>query len=133
MKKVTSKTITPEQIENINKLMGYQEGSRNLPDCGYAFYYNQICIHNLDVCDADRYANLNTILGYDIGLAKFRLLDNWLWQHQFDLIELSGSDEDKEMLKKATKETKIKKLDYSSWRNMGKEKYMYSYFENSAR
>lgn len=130
--KVTNKNITAEQIEEVNKYIGYEEGSRDLTDYGYAFYYNQIN-NGLDLCDADRYANLNTILGYDVGIVKFRSLDNWLWTHGFDLMELCGSDEDKEMLQRATTETKTKELDYSKWTNYGKDGYCYAYFEDGNR
>lgn len=130
--KTTSKNITVDQIEKVNKYIGYKEGSRNLSDYGYAFYYNQLS-RGLDLCDADRYANLNTILGYDVGIAKFRSLDNWLWTHEFDLMELCGSDKDKEILQRATKEAKTKELDYYKWTNYGKEKYSYAYFESENR
>lgn len=132
MNKVTSKTITNEQIEKVNKYMNYDEGSRELSNYGYAFYYNQMN-NGLDLCDADRYANLNTILGYDVGIKKFRSLDNWLWTHQFDLIELSGSEEEKAMLQRATTETNTKELDYSKWENKSEEDYSYAYFEDGVR
>lgn len=129
MKKVTSKTITSEQIEMVNKQIGYDA---ELSKYGYAFYYNQLFIHNLDLCDVDRYANLNTILGYDVGLIKFRSLDGWLWEHGYDLMELNGSDEDRKMLQRATQERKrkTKDLDYSKWRDLSNINYTYSYFEN---
>lgn len=132
MNKVTSKTITNEQIEKVNKYMNYDEGSRELSNYGYAFYYNQMN-NGLDLCDADRYANLNTILGYDVGIKKFRSLDNWLWIHQFDLIELSGSEDEKAMLQRATTETNTKELDYSKWENKSEEDYSYAYFEDGVR
>ena len=89
--------------------------------------------NGLDVCDADRYANLNTILGYDVGIRKFRILDAWLWEHEIDLLEFNGSDEDKRMLQRTTKKTKTKDLDYSKWENKDKERYVYSYFEKGIR
>ena len=60
---VTSKTITEEQIEDTNQYCGYERGTRFLCPQGFAFYYNQNRINNLDLCDADRYAFLNTIMG----------------------------------------------------------------------
>ena len=129
MKKVTSKTITSKQIEMVNNKMGYHDEAE-LSVYGYAFYYNQIFVHSLDLCDADRYANLNTILGYDVGLIKFRSLDNWLWEHGYDLMELNGSDGFKEVLQRATREQNTKELDYSKWRNLCGCPYSYSYFED---
>lgn len=133
MAKITSKTLTAEQISLVNQYMGYDDESRELTDYGYAFYFNQIMNNGLDLCDADRYANLNTVLGYDVGIKKFRSLDSWLWEHNFDLMELTGSEDDRKMLQRATKETKTKELDFSKWTDFGKDKYFYSYFENGIR
>lgn len=130
MKKATNKNITMKQINEVNKEMGYEKDSRYLTDAGYAFYWNQLFINGLDVCDADRYANLNTILGYDVGIRKFRSLDDWLWTHAFDLMELNGSDEDKQLLQEATEKTHTKELDYSKWNNLQSTQYEYKYFES---
>lgn len=132
MKKVTSKTITPEQIKVVNQECygDESEDAMYFPLSGYAFYYNQLMINGLDLCDADRYANLNTILGYDVGIRKFRSLDSWLWENGFDLMELSGSEDDKALLQEATEKTKTKPLDFSKWRDYVGKHYFYSYFEN---
>ena len=132
MKKITSKNITTEHIEKVNYVLGIKDGEKVLSDYGYAFYYNQMFVNDLDLCDVDRYANLNTILGYDVGINKFRSLDGWLWEYGYDLMGLCGSDEDKEWLRKATQERKrkTKDLDYSKWRNFTNCQYSYSYFEN---
>ena len=128
MTKITGATITPEQIEQVNEYVGFSEGSRVLSDYAYAFYYNAMC-NELDTCDADRYANLNTILGYDVGICAFRSLDHWLWEQDFDLMELTGSDSDEEMLQQAAEETKTT-LCFSKWRTFNEATYTYSYFEN---
>lgn len=129
MNKVYGNTITDEQIEEVNKYMGYDEGSRLLTNFGYAFYYNQMQ-NDLDVCDADRYANLNTVLGYEVDVETFRTLDCWLWEHEYDLLELVGSEDDKTLLKQATRETGTAGLDYSKWNDLAGEQYTYSFFEN---
>lgn len=134
MKKITSKQITLEYIEKVNNVLGVKGGKKVLSDCGYAFYYNHMFNHkfgnNLDLCDVDRYANLNTILGYDVGFNKFCSLDRYLWKHGYDLMEFCGSNKDQEWLKRATKECNTKELDYSKWRNLVDCEYTYSYFEN---
>ena len=143
---VTSKTITEEQIEDSNKYCGYDKGTRYLCPQGFAFYYNQNRVNNLDLCDADRYAILNTIMGYDIGYEAFRNIDGYVWTElDFDLLEIMGSNEDKEIIKKASNETNSN-LDFSKWRdlinkitddfnkrNNGEEvenPFTYSYFED---
>lgn len=130
MRKIKSRQITSEHIKKVNKVLGVDQDERNLSDHGYAFYYNQMFIHNLDLCDADRYANLNTILGYDVGIRKFRSIDQWLWKHNYDLMELNGSDTDKVLLQEATRTSKTKALDYSKWRNLSNCHYTYSFYEN---
>jgi hypothetical protein len=132
MKKITSQHITPEHIEKVNNVLGFKDGEKVLSDYGYAFYYNQMFVNDLDLCDADRYANLNTVLGYDVGIVKFRSLDGWLWEHGYDLMGLCGSDEDKKWLQRATQERKrkTKDLDYSKWNDLTNCNYTYSYFEN---
>lgn len=129
-RKVTSKTLTDEQIKTVNRQYFYGDNDEMLLSrAGYAFYYNQLQ-NGLDLCDADRYANLNTILGYDVGFRKFRSLDSWLWEHNFDLMELFGTKSDKKWLHEATEKTHTKALDYSKWSNLSRKKYTYSFFEN---
>lgn len=70
---VTQNTITQDQIEEVNVYLEYEEGSRLLTNLGYSFYYN-LMQQNMHPADADRYANLNTILGYDVGKDIFTLL-----------------------------------------------------------
>lgn len=128
MKKVYGTTITKAQIEEVNEWIGYDKDDDLMSKFGYAFYYNQMQ-HGLDVCDADRYANLNTILGYDVGFVKFRSLDSWMWVYGHDLMELTGSNEDMEWLQKATQASKTKDLDYSKWTDLTGQRRGYSYFE----
>ncbi len=91
---VTQNTITQDQIEEVNIYLEYEEGSRLLTNLGYSFYYN-LMQQNMHPADADRYANLNTILGYDVGKDIFTAIDGYVWEHDYDLLELSGSKEDK--------------------------------------
>lgn len=91
---VTKNTITQDQIEEVNIYLEYEEGSRLLSNLGYSFYYN-LMQQNMHPADADRYANLNTILGYDVGKDIFMAIDGYVWEHDYDLLELSGSEEDK--------------------------------------
>lgn len=127
---ISSKNITDNQIELVNKHMGYKEGSRYLTNSGYTFYYNQIA-NGMDVSDADRYATLNTILGYDIGRKTFQTVNKWAYEHSYDLLDFVGSDSDREMLQQATTETELEELDYSKWTNYQDQEsdYAYLYFD----
>lgn len=142
---VTSKTITEEQIEDTNKYCGYDKGTRYLCPQGFAFYYNQNRINNLDLCDADRYAILNTIMGYDVGINAFREIDSYVWNHDNDLLEFTGDDYDKAMVQ-AISESANLNLDFSKWRDYSEKletefnkrkngeeiehPFTYSYFED---
>ena len=85
----------------------------------------------METADADRYANLNTIIGYDIGLNNFTDLDDYLWEEEgFDLLELNGCKKDKKIIEKVAEKLGII-LDFSNWQNLKKVRYYsYSYFED---
>ena len=107
----------------------YEEGSRLLTNLGYSFYYN-LMQQNMHPADADRYANLNTILGYDVGKDIFTAIDGYVWEHDYDLLELSGSKEDKKILKDAAEKLQMS-LDFSKWKNLSGQQYDYLFFEGT--
>ena len=128
--KISSLEVKQEHIKKVNEYLGYEENENPFPELslyGYAFYYN--LIDELDACDADRYANLNTIIGYNVGLENYRKLDNYLWNNNFDLMDLVGSEEQKEFVQKVNVKLNLK-LDFSKWKDLSNEKYSYSYFED---
>ena len=124
---VTQNTITQDQIEEVNIYLEYEEGSRLLTNLGYSYYYN-LMQQNMHPADADRYANLNTILGYDVGKNIFTAIDSYVWEHDYDLLELSGSGEDKKILEDAAEKLQIS-LDFSKWKNLSGQQYDYLFFE----
>lgn len=126
---VTQNTITQDQIEEVNIYLEYEEGSRLLTNLGYSFYYN-LMQQNMHPADADRYANLNTILGYDVGKDIFTAIDGYVWEHDYDLLELSGSKEDKKILKDAAEKLQMS-LDFSKWKNLSGQQYDYLFFEGT--
>lgn len=85
---------------------------------------------NMHPADADRYANLNTILGYDVGKDIFTAIDGYVWEHDYDLLELSGSKEDKKILKDAAEKLQMS-LDFSKWKNLSGQQYDYLFFEGT--
>lgn len=129
MKKIKAKNVKREHIDRVNKTLCIPKDEKAMSDYGYAFYYNQLFVHGLDLCDVDRYANLNTILGYDVGVTRFKALDGRLYAIGHDLIEFVGSNEDRSALHKVIENGKLKELDYSKWRDFTNSSYTYSYFE----
>ena len=124
--------VTNEIKMEVIKYFGYEnyEAEKNFymneaPDNLFVFYYN--CMeNNIDVCDADRYANLNTVLGYDVGLENFLKIDGYLWSEKdYDLMELFGNEDGKQVIEDAVKVLNLD-IDFSKW-NDGEIKE-YSYF-----
>lgn len=127
-KKITAAQLKPEHIQMVNDVIS-EANEEILSKQGYVFYYNALFVYDLDLCDADRYANLNTILGYDIGIRRFRAIDGYLYAQGGDLIELTGSEKDLQLLKNVCSRHNLKEIDCSHWRNLSKTQYTYSYFE----
>jgi hypothetical protein len=130
MKKIKAKDVKLDHISRVNKVLCIPEDEKAMSNYGYAFYYNQLFVHDLDLCDVDRYANLNTILGYDVGITRFKALDYRLYDIGHDLIEFVGSNEDRAVLHKVIKKGKLKEIDCSKWRDFTNHHYTYSYFES---
>lgn len=78
--------------------------------------------------DADRYAILNTLFNYDIGMDNARDIDSWMYHHDEEIYELKAtSKEDKSKVALAVAELGLN-LDFSGWI---KEDYSeYKFFEN---
>lgn len=98
------------------------------PDDFYSFYYR--CMKaNMHYADADRYAILNTLFNYDIGMENAMAIDTWMYENdEGDIYDIMATnEEDKLMLKKAVMELGLN-LDFSGWT---KEDYTaYEYFED---
>ena len=123
--------VTDEIKMDLVKYFGYayDEDLKNYymneaPDDLIKFYYN--CKeNNIDSCDADRYANLNTVLGYDIGLENFRNIDGYMYcEKDYDLMDLVGTEACKEMIKEACNVTGIE-IDFSNWHDGEIKEYKY--------
>lgn len=93
----------------------------------YSFYYR--CMKaGMDFSDADRYAILNTLFNYDIGMDNARDIDSWMYEHDEEIYELNATSmEDKAKVALAVAELGLN-LDFSGWI---KENYTeYKFFEN---
>ena len=93
----------------------------------YSFYYR--CMKaDMHYADADRYAILNTLFNYDIGMENARAIDIWMYEHDEEIYELKAtSTEDKSKVALAVVELGLN-IDFSGWI---KEDYTeYKFFEN---
>ena len=96
------------------------------PDSLYAFYYR--CMNaGMDYADADRYAILNTLFNYDIGMDNAKAIDEWMYEHDEEIYELKAtSKEDKSKVALAVAELGLN-LDFSNW--IKKDYTKYKFFE----
>lgn len=89
--------ITRDMKSLVNRAMGYEEDW--LDDAGYAFYYR--CMEHMSLLDADEYAQLNTLIGYDIGLDAAKKISSFLCEKDIDVMDMNSGDEDREEVRKA--------------------------------
>lgn len=116
--------ITDEIREEVNVYLECENG--NYTDELYSFYYR--CKQaNMDYADADRYAILNTLFNYDIGMENARAIDAWMYEHDEEIYDLDIYKESKAKIALAVAELGLN-LDFSNW---AKEEYKeYKFFEN---
>lgn len=56
-------------------------------------FYWKCCGNDIDFSDADRYAWLNTLFGYDIGIENFLTINSYLWENlETEVLELTHND-----------------------------------------
>lgn len=113
------------QVENYLEIK--MEDGEEFSDELYSFYYR--CMKaDMHYADADRYAILNTLFNYDIGMDNARDIDSWMYHHNEEIYELNATSiEDKSKVALAVAELGLN-LDFSGWI---KEDYReYKFFEN---
>ena len=102
-----------EQVLNYLELDIY-DNNADLSDEFYSFYYK--CMKaDMHYADADRYAILNTLFNYDIGMDNARSIDKWMYENGEEIYELKAtSKEDKSKVALAVAELGLN-LDFSGW------------------
>lgn len=111
-----------KEVENYLEV----EDDLSYPDELYSFYY-RCMIAGMHYADADRYAILNTLFDYDIGMENARAIDGWMYEHDEEIYELNATSErDKKTVALAVKELGLN-LDFSNW--LKKNYTEYKFFE----
>ncbi len=77
----------------------------------------------MHMADADRYAILNTMFQYDIGMENANELNEWLYEHEEETYELKPN-KCKELLKYGCEELHIN-LDFNNFRTEDFSEYSY--------
>ena len=115
--------ITDEIREDVLNYLEVED--YDYPDELYSFYY-RCMMAGMHYADADRYAILNTLFDYDIGMENARAIDHWMYEHDEEIYELTNSEESKMLVALAVAELGLK-LDFGGWI---KENYAeYKFFE----
>lgn len=114
--------VTREMKDSVNRYMQYENDL--LDDAGYAFYHRCLFQHNMSLIDADEYALLNTLIGYDIGLDNAMNIGTYLWEHDIETLELNVDEESKQLVENAV-DALCLNVDLSQWRNEKFEAYEY--------
>ena len=86
-------------------------------------FYLRCRDEGLHVADADRYAILNTLFQYDIGMENAENINSWLWKHGLETYEFTP-DNCKGDLEYACEQLGIK-LDFNNFRTDEFETYSY--------
>ena len=120
--------ITDEIRRNVEDYLEIEmeDGTEYLDEL-YSFYYR--CMEaDMHYADADRYAILNTLFNYDIGMDNARTIDHWMYEHDEEIYELKAtSTEDKAKVALAVAELGLN-LDFSRW--IAEDYTEYKFFEN---
>lgn len=97
----------------------------DLVDRDEANFYLRCKKAGMHFADADRYAHLNTLFGYDIGMENARKIDGWMYENEKEIYELTYKDVN--LLSVCCKQLGIK-LNFEKFR---KDEFdTYEYFEN---
>lgn len=117
--------ITDEIREQVLDYLGLDDGFTDYPDDFYSFYY-RCFVADVHHADADRYAILNTLLSYDIGMDNARAIDGWMYEHDHEIYELGIDEYSKALVMKSVEELKLN-IDFNNW--ITEDYEYYNFFE----
>ena len=109
--------------EQMVKYLGVD--SEDLENPALYQFYKKCMDTGLDVYDADCYAILNTLFGYDVGMENARAINETLWNKNIDTFDISsGSPENRKIVEEAVKELNID-MDFSNWQEGEYKEYSF--------
>ena len=114
-----------EEVLSYLELDIYDDNT-DYPDEFYSFYYR--CMNaGMHYADADRYAILNTLFNYDIGMDNARAIDEWMYENDEEIYELNANKVSKLTVALAVAELGLD-VDFSGWIKEDYEEY--NFFED---
>lgn len=108
-----------------DEVSDYLEIDYHIADDECAFYY-RCMMADMHFADADRYAILNTLFDYDIGMENARAIDGWMYAHDDEVYELGIDEGSKKKLALAVAELGLN-IDFSKW--ITEDYTTYKFFE----
>ena len=63
-----------------------------LDETAHNFYYRAMHDNHMDLYDADDYAWLNTLIGYDIGVKNAKRIEKWLYENDETVTSYSAEN-----------------------------------------
>ena len=120
--------VTKELREEVIEYMcGLYEDDGEPEEDGFYLFFKRCKDAGIDHGDADAYAWLNTLMGYDIGLEKAVAIDVHMFnEYGTPILELDYKKDSKNIVKAACYDLKME-LDFSKWAKENPE--CYKYFE----
>ena len=88
------KEIRQDRIDEYCKYIGYDAKEDDAFTLEEVDFYLRCKKAGLHYADADRYAILNTLFGYDIGMENAQKIDEWMYFHDYEIYELTYKDKD---------------------------------------
>ena len=114
--------ITREMKDVVNKALEYD--GDYLDNEGYAFYYKCIYENGLSPYDADEYATLNTLIGYDIGMENAMKISAYLYERDISILDLNANKEDKKLIQDVIDDLNLS-INLSKWKHGKYNAYEY--------
>lgn len=108
-----------------DEVSDYLEIDYHIADDECAFYY-RCMMADMHFADADRYAILNTLFDYDIGMENAQKIDEWMYLHDDEIYELGVDEDSKGKIALAVAELGLD-IDFSGW--ITEDYKTYKFFE----
>lgn len=117
-----------KKSKKTNALKKYYGIDFDASETGIVDFYYQCMEHGISLHDADEYAILNTLMGYDIGWNSSRLIINELYENDvWSVTELTADEGSKKMVEDAAKKSGLV-LDFSKWKKDALEEFTFYRF-----
>ena len=110
------------KIDEFCKYIDYDANEDDVFSVKEVDFYLRCKKAGMHYADADRYAILNTLFGYDIGMENARKIDGWMYDNDEEIYELTYKD--KNLLAVCCRQLGIQ-LNFGTFRRYDYDEYEY--------